>query len=582
MNDIIDVHQEWYKRLEETGTGWFSNKQIPPQTTPVRVLGVDYLHLKVGDNKEDDLYVTKFGYPFLEHLLPSNWYEKEWFAQSREKLLGTSTVYKTKTKEVRGFSKDLVVKWCRVGEDVPIDTFTLNKFVEAEFNSPYEEFSLVMEMRDRPLPEMIYTHKPFAIYVPAKKMKLWQTGRSQSKMALKKARHRGVELDIYRQYILIYEWIKGLSVVEALAELSLPKETKDAVKKDLFHQSIDDMQKRGFRVYDMKPEHIIIRTDASRRIVKKQDGMVPYALVDFELLARTDEYEEEVKAIRRAEYLKRQRDRFTSPDGFQYPPHLQHVTIKGVDYVYGHSESTQGALWVVGNDPTLFDYFQPERWRRTPRTKLSDKHEVYHTVTKDQINLVWKVSRVGDIPDIAKSKRIYHEVITHGYNSPFETVAMALHLNASGIPTIYPRAIYMTGQETAPEQIQKDVTRYKSHEAILTPEGQPVLRPDHMYITIWGYWNGLDELLAREDAHYCRGVNARMALNEGLITKTVYQQLFRKVEDGLIRAGMESVMLKGAHFLVTVDEAGNVWMDDDGLPAIRLCNLELIHNKVSS
>ena len=75
------------------------------------------------------------------------------------------------------------------------------------------------------------------------------------------------------------------------------------------------------------------------------------------------------------------------------------VTIMGVDYVYGQVESTGGALWVVGRDPMLFDYFLPEKWRRTPRTKISSSQEMYETVTKDNVHLVWRVSRVGQVPD---------------------------------------------------------------------------------------------------------------------------------------------------------------------------------------
>ena len=59
----------------------------------------------------------------------------------------------------------------------------------------------------------ILTHRPLAIYVRGERLKLWQTGRSESKIAQKKAKHRDVELDICRQYILIYEWIKGASAV---------------------------------------------------------------------------------------------------------------------------------------------------------------------------------------------------------------------------------------------------------------------------------------------------------------------------------------------------------------------------------
>jgi hypothetical protein len=117
---------------------------------------------------------------------------------------------------VNGRSLDLVVKYCRVGEDVPFDTMGFDKFWFAEFNTPYEEFSLVMEMRNEPSRGRILTHKPLAIYVPPKRLKLWQTGRSKSKIARKTARFRDVELDIYRQYIMIYEWIKGDAAPEAL------------------------------------------------------------------------------------------------------------------------------------------------------------------------------------------------------------------------------------------------------------------------------------------------------------------------------------------------------------------------------
>ena len=74
--------------------------------------------------------------------------EHGWFSRHREELTGTSTVYKVPTKEIKGQQLDLVVKWCRVGEEVPIDTLTFDRFAHAQFNSPYEEFALVMEMRD--------------------------------------------------------------------------------------------------------------------------------------------------------------------------------------------------------------------------------------------------------------------------------------------------------------------------------------------------------------------------------------------------------------------------------------------------
>ena len=162
-----------------------------PIPTRKTLLGVPYDHYRMADGA--DLYVTPFGRPFLRHLWPDNWLEPEWFGKSREALQGTSTVYKIKTKPVAGASKDIVVKWCRMGEDVPMDTFTRSKFIETDFNSPYEEFSLLMEMRARARPGTIRTHKPLAIFVPAKRLELWQTGRSKSKIDYKKAKF-GVRL----------------------------------------------------------------------------------------------------------------------------------------------------------------------------------------------------------------------------------------------------------------------------------------------------------------------------------------------------------------------------------------------------
>ena len=133
-----------------------------------------------------------------------------------------------------------------------------------------------------------------------------------------------------------------------------------------------------------------------------------------------------------------------------------------MDYVYGHSESTQGQLWVVGRDPALFDYFLPERWRRTQRRQLSKTNEVYHTKTKDNINLVWKVSRVGEMPDVDTGDRAGTRIVEHGYNSPFEEFAIALELSRKGFPTVYPRAIYMTGQEAAASAYTIDSSRYET------------------------------------------------------------------------------------------------------------------------
>src|ERR1017187_5933619 len=138
---------------------------LPAQCNRMSLLGVDYFHVKTRDG--GDLYLTHFGAPFWRHLLPENWYAPDWFESKRERLEGTSMVYKVPTRVVDGTTLNLVVKWSRVGEVVPMDTLTINKFIHAEFNSPFEEFSRLMELRkgdSGPAGIHIHTPRPLAIY----------------------------------------------------------------------------------------------------------------------------------------------------------------------------------------------------------------------------------------------------------------------------------------------------------------------------------------------------------------------------------------------------------------------------------
>jgi hypothetical protein len=546
----------------------------PEGAVLVRLLNVDYLHLKTADG--GDLYLTRHGMRHLERLRPENWYEKAWFEQRRQKLEGTSAVYKVPTKPVDGRSLDLVVKWCRVGETVPVDTFTLTKFTEAEFNSPYEEFSLVMEMREQSLPLAIRTHRPLAIFVPAKRLQLWQTGRSTSKIEQKKAKFRDVELDICRQYILVYEWVKGVSAVEAYSRIIPDREQRASALEKIAYKAASELARRGYRVLDMKPEHVIVRELPDGSLLRNRGGEVRYALVDFELLERTPEYDIEVKASRRADYLRKQRDRFHEAKEEPFPEHLHAQRIFGVDYVYGRTESTQGALWVVGRDPGLFDFFQPERWRRTPRRRLSQTNQVYYTKTKDNINLVWKVSRVGETPDVDTSTERGRRIAEYGFNSPFEEFARALELARRGVPGVYPRAIYMTGQESQVSDVMADGRRYQTHGELLAPEGTPLLRPDHIYIAVWGFWNGLDEMLASRDGEYCKGVNVLEASAQGSVTDTDAAALLERQQAALAEAGFEDLNLKPDHILLSLAPQGAFLKDHAGRLELRHCNFELM------
>jgi hypothetical protein len=251
----------------------------------------------------------------------------------------------------------------------------------------------------------------------------------------------------------------------------------------------------------------------------------------------------------------------------------------GVDYVYGEVESTGGGLWIVGRDPMLFDYFQPEKWRRTPRTRISTSQQMYETITRDNVHLVWRVSRVGQIPDADPIIRREARILAYGYNSPFEEFAIAMELNRQGIETTYPRAVYMTGHRLAVSSSLVDESRYDSHAELQTPEGHPLLSRHHEYVLIWGYWNGPDEALAAKDEVIYRGIDALAAFREGRLTQRQYVGIVRSVKKKLAAAGFEDLSLRGNHLLLSIDRQQNLALDESGLPTVRICNFELLKRK---
>lgn len=553
----------------------------------INVLGVVYVHKKTSDG--GDLYLTKFGLAHADLLEVANWYDRAWFASRSERLEGTSAVYRVPTKEINGRRLDLVVKNCRVGEHVPLETQTLLEFINAEFNSPWEEFSLVMEMRDGkhgPADLAIETQEPLAIYVPPEKMQLWQSGRSRQKINRIRARHSGIDLDILRQYKLVYRWIEGRDTVQTLQSLGYKGKRLDRELEPLTLKVIADMEVKGFAVVDMKPAHIIVddnappvvelpgdeaesrgKAESLRRLI--DEGR--YSVVDYELLMRTPAHEEEVTNSRRHSYLDDQRDRFRATP---LPSHLKSAEILGVPYVFGHAESTGGSLWVVGRNPRLFDYFLPERWRRTHSWLLSKNNEVFYTFTKDHVHIVWKTSRVGERPSIDHGDPNASLIADRGFNSPFEEFAIAHYLSTHGVPTVYVRAIYMTGSRKQEKSV--DFTRYESHSPYLDPEGQRILREDRNYITLRGYYNGSDRWLAEEDGKYLRPVDLQSAAAGGLITPIEYEWVFDATRQRLKNVGYDGSLLEGNDILLTKTQDGSLSMDSEGLPEARICNFEFI------
>lgn len=562
--------------------------------TLVNILGVVYIHVKTSDR--GDLYLTKFGEQYQEHLDIQNWYKKVWFAKNKIKLKGTGSVYKVPTKKVNGQSLDLVVKNCRVGEDVPLNTHTLKEFCDAEFNSPWEEFSLVEEMREGfygPKEIRIKTQFPMAIYMPPEKMQIWQSGRSRSKINRIRAKHPGIDLDILKQYKLIYQWIEGYNLPEVFEHIDISKDELVNHLKKLDKTVVADLATKGYLVADSKPEHIIISKEDTERIIEIRNSNTPeaakkqiyylydltntgkYSLVDYELLLRTPEHEDKVKSSRRHSYLDDQRDRFIPT---KLPDYLSQMEIFGVPYIYGHTESTGGQLWVVGNNARLFDYFLPERWRKTPSIRLSETKEVFYTLTKDGIYLVWKTSRVGEMPNEAEDD--YHpKKRQHGINSPFEEFAIAHKLKQVGIPCVYERAIYMTGSSKL--ETSSDIRRYESHKELLDPEGRPILNEKHNFITIRGYFNGPDDWVAKQNGSLYIPIDLKKAVEKGLIDELHCQMILEKVKEKLRNVNYNGSLLKPNDLLLATFKKNTIVTDQQGDPLVLICNFEFIWERNS-
>jgi hypothetical protein len=542
--------------------------------TLVNVLGVVYAHLKTSDG--GDIYLTRYAEKYQEHFDIRNWYEEGWFNRHKIKLKGTGSVYKVPTKKVNGKRLDLVVKNCRVGEDVPFDTHT----------------SLVMEMEEGqygPKHLRINTQHPMGIYVPPEKMQMWQSGRSRTKINRIRAKHPGVDIDILKQYKLIYKWIDGYNLPEVFEHINVEEDELIHHLKTIDKIVMSDLDKKGYLVADTKPEHIIISENDTERIKEIGRAQISdstkdqiyylytiisigkYSVVDYELLLRTPGHEDEVKDSRRHSYLDDQRDRFTPTP---LPDHLSNMEILGVPYIYGHAESTGGHLWVVGNNARLFDYFLPERWRKTPSIRLSDTKEVFYTLTKDNIYLVWETSRVGEMPN--EEEEEYHPGIREsGINSPFEEFTIAHTLTRLGIPCAYVRAIYMTG--SAKIEASSDIRRYESHKNILDPEGNAILQENHNYITIRGYYNGPDHwVAAQKGGPLYVPVDLAKAVGKGLIDESQCRMMLEKVKENLRNVNYDGSLLKPDDLLLATDGKGDIVKDYSGGPLVVICNFELI------
>jgi hypothetical protein len=548
-------------------------KTLHPEATFLRVLGVNYVHVNTPDG--GDLYVTSHGVPFIRQLAPECWYEESWFKARRVRLEGSGTIYRVPTKPVDGLSIDLVVKWSRVGQDVPLDTMGIDRNLSAEFNTPFEEFALVEELRRGgygPRGRRVLTQKPLAIYVPPEQMQLWQSGRSKQRILTKARQHPGVEIDVLRSYVMVYGWVDGLDAVQAYQRLTVGPVDRGRQLRELTEHVERELAAKGFLVADHKPSHFIVRLN-SHRVKQLRGGRPLYALIDYELLARTPDYDAHVRERARSDFAARLRDRFRPPDA----PAITEASLKpcsvlGVDYLVGTCESTGGRIWIVGNDPGLLPYLLPERWRNK-QVKLSANGETYYAQTKDRAEVVWKVSRVGELPAGELSDPGYKQMLLQGINSPFEEVSYALELSRRGVNAVVPLAIYTTPDLPDVGGVILDERRFEQMKGVTDPDGRAVLPLDHDFITVWCYWRG-----APDGTHLFTPINLSDARAKALISSETSDDLLARHRAALADAGIEPPVLWPQHVLLAYVPEGDVQRDAAGHPVTCHCNFEMVRS----
>jgi hypothetical protein len=279
--------------------------QILPPGQRARVFGVDYALCPQPDGGE--LYISRTAWHWSAYLRPERWWDRENLAVLGERLPGsTGTVYRARSAPPGKVPRDLVIKFSRLAQDVPL--FIPDEFLEslpkeavatARFLGPFAELGLLTEMRESVMnhgPHRLRTKVPLAIYSPPEKYPLWQTGRHADifrahlrAMAADQFENglAQVTLDLERDYLAIFEWIDGIDAEEASKRGYLG----DEALRYLTHSSNLAMARLGYRVLDNKPRHVIVRPRPDGTLTTRH-GQTLYALVDFELLQRIKDEDE--------------------------------------------------------------------------------------------------------------------------------------------------------------------------------------------------------------------------------------------------------------------------------------------------
>jgi len=276
--------------------------QILPKARRARVFGVDYALSPQPDGGE--LFISRTAWRWSGYLQPERWWDRENLSVRGERLGGsTGTVYRTRSTPHGLPPRDLVVKFSRIAQDVPLfipdeflDSLPRGAVADARFLSPFAEFGLIDQLRHNILnhgPHRLRTKFPLAVYSPPEKYPLWQTGRHvdifrthQEAMAEDQFENglTQITLDPERDYIEIFAWIDGIDAEEASRLGLLDEELLVLLTRSSNHA----LSRLGYRVLDNKPRHLIVRPQSDGTLLHRH-GRIVYTMIDFELLQRHED-----------------------------------------------------------------------------------------------------------------------------------------------------------------------------------------------------------------------------------------------------------------------------------------------------
>ncbi|HEY5958464.1 MAG TPA: hypothetical protein VIV60_17995 [Polyangiaceae bacterium] len=263
--------------------------ELPSRVT-AQVFGVRYV--QVVAESGDELFLTERGWPWLRELLPERWYCNGYYRTTGVRLgFSTGTVYRVRLIEPRRL--EVVVKFSRIGQHLERGRLTQalagDPDYDPSFGSPFEEIAMLERLRTQTAGPRVLTKRALAVLSPSECFEDWELGRvthcfqrharrlndDQSQLDAS----RRVALKRHCDYLIVYQWMRGLNLEECIE-----RGIVDHIEADAINRMVqDDLHRAGFDVLDHKPNHVILspRRDGS---LLKRHGRVVYGLADFELL----------------------------------------------------------------------------------------------------------------------------------------------------------------------------------------------------------------------------------------------------------------------------------------------------------